>query len=233
MANSVDLAYKIISGAKKSNRKILTEVESKNLIRCFNIPTNEYILVNSKEDIHEALRRIGFPVAIKVVSPSVIHKSDLGLVKIRLNNEESVIEAYEEMKSIVEELGITDVHGFSIQRYVDGLELIAGCTNDEQFGPIVMVGIGGIFVEVYKDVCFRLAPLSERDAEEMLQSLRGYTILTGLRSRYKPSLNDVKQILLGLSDLILSIPDIKEVDINPLIASKDLVVAVDARIILR
>lgn len=226
-------AKRIIAAVRSQGRRNLNEAESKDVLRCFGIHVNKFILIGPGQDPGKALKELNFPVVIKILSADIIHKSDLGFVRTNLCNEQSVRRELDEMKRLAEHLQINNVQGYVLQEHINGIELIAGAINDERFGPCVMIGMGGIHVEVYRDVRFAQAPIDEYVADEMLKSLKGRAILEGARSKTRPNSKKIKQVLLRLSDLILTLTDVREVDINPLIVNESDATAVDARITLR
>ena len=164
---------------------LLTEVEAKELIKKAGIPVVETRLAVTKKQALSISREIGFPVAMKIVSPDISHKSDVGGVKLGLLNAAQVGKAYSEMMSAVRgKLPDARITGVSIQKMAPpGLEIIIGMTRDAQFGPVIMFGLGGILVEVLKDVSFRIVPLTRRDAAEMIKEIKAYNLLQGYRGQ--------------------------------------------------
>ncbi len=225
----------IIAKAREEGRKALLEHEAKELIASYGIPVTRVRLAKSEEEAVEAAREIGFPVVLKIVSPDVIHKSDVGGVKVNLKTEEEVREAYrsiiEGVKSRVPNARIV---GVLVQEFApEGLELIIGLIRDPQFGPTVMFGLGGIFVEVYRDVSFRVAPLTEHDAESMMREIKAYKLLTGFRGMEPVDLEALKDALIKVGQIGLDNEEIAEMDLNPVIAYPKGIKVVDARVILR
>ncbi len=178
--------------------------------------------------------RIGYPVALKIVSPEVLHKSDVGAVTLGVHDAAGVRQACVDMQRRVKAaVPQATLRGFSVEEQVEGTELIVGVTRDPDFGPLLMVGIGGIFVEVYRDVAFRLIPLSRRDALDMIGEIRAQKLLDGARGRPKVDRERLADLLLRISDLVKDVPEIAELDINPLVATADKgLVAIDARVIV-
>jgi acyl-CoA synthetase (NDP forming) len=173
-------------------------------------------------------------VVLKIASADIIHKSDAGGVKVGLKNKREVEKAYGEiMKAAKGKFPKAKIEGAAVQKMArPGTEVIVGTFKDAQFGPVIMFGLGGIFVEVLKDVSFRIVPIERRDAAEMIKEIKGYPLLKGYRGMEPASLPALEDILLKVSDLVAKTPEIKELDINPIIAYKDSAVAVDARIVL-
>jgi acyl-CoA synthetase (NDP forming) len=224
----------IINQARQANRKLLTEVESKTLLSGIGIPVTETRLAKTPEEAAAFSKNMGFPVALKIVSSDISHKSDAGGVKLKLNSEQDVRKAYDEiMASVKTKFPAAVIEGISVQQMAKpGLEIIVGMSKDTQFGPVLMFGLGGIFVEILKDVSFRIAPLQKEDAVSMIREIKSFALLQGFRGSDKVDIAALENILLKLSDFVISNPEIKELDLNPIFAYKDGVVAVDARVVL-
>jgi acyl-CoA synthetase (NDP forming) len=218
--------------AKSQN--LLTEVESKELLKEAGIPVVEAKLARSKKEAVAIGKEMGFPVVLKISSPDVVHKSDSGGVKLGLANAAQVGKAYSEIvSSIKKAYPEAQIEGVSVQRMAPpGVEVIVGMSKDPQFGPVLMFGLGGILVEVLKDVSFRIVPLTERDAREMIKEIKGYPVLQGYRGQKPASIPALEQLILKVSQFVEKNPQIKELDLNPIFAYPDKAVAVDARIIL-
>jgi acyl-CoA synthetase (NDP forming) len=213
----------------------LTEVEAKELLRKAGIPVIETRLATTRKQAISISKEIGFPVAMKIISPDIVHKSDVGGVKLGLVNPAQVGKAFAGMLGAIrQKLPEASIKGVSIQKMAPpGLELIIGMTEDPQFGPVLMFGLGGILVEVLKDVSFRLVPLSKRDAAEMVSEIKGYPLLLGYRGQEPVDIQRLEELLVKVSDFVEKNPEIKELDLNPLIGYRDNIMAVDARIILK
>lgn len=226
--------FPIFEKAKKEGRLILTEYESKKLLKQVGIPVVETRLAKTQKETVLMSQKIGFPVVLKIASPDVIHKSDSGGVKLSLNNVAGVKKAYGEIMERVRELYPNAViYGITVQKMArPGTEVIVGTSKDPQFGPVIMFGLGGIFVEVLKDVSFRVIPLNRRDAQEMIKEIKGYPLLQGMRGKEPVNIRVLVDIILKISNLIEENPQIKELELNPIFAYGDGAVAVDARIIL-
>jgi len=224
----------ILKQAKKENRTQLTEIESKDLIKQAGIPVVEARLATSKTEAVELAKKMGFPIALKIISPEVIHKSDSGGVKLGVDSAAKVGEAYTEiLTAIKKHYPKAKIHGISVQKMAKpGVEVIIGMTKDAQFGPVLMFGLGGILVEVLKDVAFRIVPLNKRDAHEMIKEIKGYPVLEGYRGHDPADISFLEDLLLKVSDFVDKNPEIKELDLNPIFAYKNRAVAVDARVIL-
>ncbi|MEM2110071.1 MAG: acetate--CoA ligase family protein [Candidatus Odinarchaeota archaeon] len=236
MPSTNELISEIISKTISSGRYVLTEYESKNILREISVPIPEYKLVRSVKEALEAAEKLGYPVVLKITSPDIIHKSDYGGVMLNLTDKKDVAEAYNKI--------ISNVSAKAKHARIDGVmvskmaprgivELIIGVSFDEQFGHTIMVGLGGVFVELLKDFSMRLIPISDLDAEEMLKELKAYPILNGYRSGCKADIKSIKETLLKISSLVLKYPEILELDLNPVIVYENGLSVVDARIILR
>jgi acyl-CoA synthetase (NDP forming) len=224
----------ILKQARKENRTQLTEIESKELLKEAGIPVVEANLARTKKEAVALSKRMGFPVVLKIVSPDVIHKSDSGGVKLGLSNATQVGNAYSEIFSAVKKhYPKAKIQGVSVQKMArNGVEVIVGMTKDAQFGPVLMFGLGGVLVEVLKDVSFRIVPLVKRDAREMVREIKGYPLLEGYRGQEPADVALLEDLILKVSDFVDKSPEIKELDINPIFAYKNGAVAVDARVIL-
>jgi len=225
---------KVISAARKEGRTYLTELESKQILKEAGINTTEIKLARTKKEATSLAKELGFPVVLKIVSPDVLHKTDAGGVKLNLKNEEEVAKAYDEIiSSVKKHQPNANIQGVAVQNMArQGIEVIIGMNKDPQFGPVLMFGLGGILVEVLKDVSFRIVPLTRRDAREMIREIKGYPILEGYRGQEPANIAILEEMLLKVSDFVENRPQIKELDINPIFAYKDGAVAVDARVIL-
>jgi acyl-CoA synthetase (NDP forming) len=191
-------------------------------------------LATSKEQAVAISQKLGFPVALKIASTDVIHKSDAGGVKLGLKTAAQVGKAYDDiMKSIKKSFPDAKIEGVSVQKMAKpGVEVIIGMSKDAQFGPVLMFGLGGIFVEILKDVSFRIVPLMKRDAKEMIREIKGFPLLQGYRGSEPVDLENLENILLKVSEFVEKTPEVKELDLNPIFAYKNGAVAVDARVIL-
>ena len=224
----------IISAAKKQGRTALTEVESKQILKQAGIKTTEVKLARTKKDAVAYAKEFGFPVVLKIVSPDILHKSDIGGVKLNLNSQAEVGRAFDEIIAAAKKhRKSAKIEGVSVQPMAKpATEVIIGMSKDAQFGPVLMFGLGGILVEVLKDVSFRIVPLIKRDAREMIREIKGYPILEGYRGLEPANIEILEGLLLKVSKFVESHPDIKELDINPIFAYRNDAIAIDARIIL-
>ena len=214
--------------------RLLTEVESKELLTRWGIPVVETRLAKSKKEAISLSKEMGFPVVMKISSPDIAHKSDAGGVKLGLANATQVGKAYTEIiSSIKEKYPQAQIEGVSVQKMApSAVEVIIGMSKDPQFGPVLMFGLGGVLVEVLKDVSFRIVPLIPRDASEMIKEIKGYPILQGYRSMEPADIGALEELIIKVSEFVEQNPQIRELDLNPVFAYKDKAIAVDARIIL-
>lgn len=224
----------IIEAARKEKRTLLSEVEAKQLLKEAGIPVVETRLATSKEEAVAISEQLGFPVVMKIASAAVVHKSDAGGVKLGIADKSQVGPAYDEiMASIGRAFPAARIDGVSIQTMArKGIEVIIGMSQDAQFGPVLMFGLGGVLVEVLKDVSFRIVPLQTRDAAEMIREIQGLPLLQGYRGSEPADLATLESLLLKVSAFVENTPAVKELDLNPIFAYRDGAVAVDARVIL-
>ncbi len=211
---------------------VLTEVEAKAILKKAGIKTPPEVLARTKQEALVNARRVGFPLALKIVSPDIVHKTEVGGVFLGVRDEADLERAYELLMSRVSHHAPTArIEGVLLSKLVSGVELVVGGKRDEQFGPVVMFGVGGVLVEALRDVSFRLAPLSRLDVLEMMDELRARKLLDGFRNLPPVNRDLVSDLVVRVGNLLASRPDIKELDINPVIANDKECVAVDARIV--
>ncbi len=223
----------VIQGSRTEGRVRLKEHEALAVLAAYGIPVVEHRLVTTHAEAREAARDCGYPVVIKAVAPGVAHKTDVGAVRVDIRNAGELDVAFGELVRDVGEAGI-DLEGILVQRFASGgRETILGMSTDPSVGPILMFGLGGIYVEVLKDVAFRLAPVSEVDAREMLSGIRGARLLEELRGDPGVDQDAIVEAIQRLSQLVVDFPEIEELDVNPLLAFADGSLAVDCRIALR
>jgi acyl-CoA synthetase (NDP forming) len=227
-------ATTIIDQARTQGRKILTEVESKQLLEEAGIPTAHARLATSRDAAVQAAREIGFPVVLKVVSPQITHKTDVGGVKLDLKSPEEAAAAFDEIMAAARRAAPdATIDGVSVQQMArPGIEVIVGVSTDPQFGPVIMFGLGGVLVEVLKDVSFRIIPIATRDARQMIREIKGFPLLEGYRGQDPADLAALESLLLRVSGFVEQQPEVSELDLNPVFAYKDGALAVDARIVL-
>jgi len=228
------MADMIIEKARKEGRTMLTEIEAKQLLKSAGISVVDTRLAISKEQAVAIAKELGLPVVLKIASADVVHKSDAGGVKLGLKTAAQVGKAYDDiMKSIKAAFPSAKIEGVSVQTMArPGVEVIIGMSKDAQFGPVLMFGLGGVLVEILKDVAFRIVPLVKRDAKEMIREIKGFPLLQGYRGSEPVDVENLENMVLKVSEFVDKTPAIKEIDLNPIFAYKDGAIAVDARVIL-
>jgi len=229
------LAGRLIEKARRAGRTILTEYESKQLLAAYGIPTVETRAASSEDEAAQAAGEIGYPVVVKLLSETVTHKTDVGGLRLNLLDEGAVRRAYREIQSAVaERAGTGHFLGVTVQPMIkhEGYELIVGSTLDPQFGPVLLFGLGGQLVEVFHDRALALPPLNTTLARRMMEQTRIFTALEGVRGRRPVDLAALEGLLVRFSQLVIEQPRIKEIDINPLLASPERLVALDARVLV-
>ena len=225
-----------LNGVKAEGRKELNELESKEILSAYRLPVVETFLARDKSEAISLANNTGYPVVMKISSPQILHKTDAGGVKVGVNNKREVGEIYDLLVNNARKYNVKAiVQGVTIQRMVKaGTEVIIGSIRDRAFGPVVMFGLGGIFVELLKDVVFRVAPISKERAIEMIRETRACPLFDGLRGQTPKDINAVAESISRLSQLVYDFDEIKEVDVNPIFMyqQQQSCMAVDARIIL-
>jgi len=224
----------ILAQARQEKRTVLTEIEAKQILMQSGINCTDTQLAATKDAAVKLSEQFGYPVVLKVSSVDISHKSDAGGVKVNLKNKAEVESAFDAIiRSCKAAVPKAKIDGVSVQPMgKSGIEVIMGMTKDPSFGPVIMFGLGGVFVEVLKDVAFRVVPIEESDAEDMINEIRGKKLLEGYRGQEPADIACLRQMLLKLSDFVNETPEIQEIDMNPVFAYKDGAVVVDARIIL-
>ena len=225
----------IIKKARQEGRNALLEYEAKKLFEIHGAPVPQDCLVGSEDEAVQCALDMGTDVALKIVSPDILHKSDAGGVRIKLGSEKEIRSAYREvMKNSKKYKAKADIRGVLISPMVDeGVEVIIGTKVDDQFGPVIMYGLGGIMVEILKDVAFRVLPISYTEARKMIEETKSYPILDGVRGTPALDKKALRRLLMLCSDVIEAYPEIEEMDLNPVIVHEKGVSIVDARIILK
>jgi acetyltransferase len=229
-------AQAMIEGIKKTGRTILTEAESKDLLGCYGIPTVITKIAKTEAAAAKLAKEIGFPTVLKLYSETITHKTDVGGVQLNLKDEAEVRKAFNDIKqAVTEKKGAEHFQGVTVQKMIklaDGYEIILGSSIDPQFGPVLLFGMGGQLVEVFKDKSLSLPPLNTTLARRMMERTKIYHALKGVRGRKPVDLAALEKLMVGFSQLVAEQRWIKEIDINPLFASGDDLVALDARVIL-
>lgn len=198
------------------------------LLHRYRVPFADYRIVRTKEEAVRAAREIGYPVVMKYLSADILHKTEKGVVKTALDDDWAVRDAWNEIQR---NAGKARFDGMMVQKQIDGVELIVGGKMDPQFGPIVLFGLGGIFVEIIRDFSVRVAPVSKRQALEMIREIRGYPVLAGARGRPPIAIDELARVIVAVSRLHVDYPEIVELDINPLFANPKGCIAADVRML--
>ena len=224
----------IIDKARSEGRTVLTEIEAKELLKQAGISVVDTRLATTREEALSISQQLGFPIVLKIASSDVVHKSDAGGVKLGLKTSKQVGKAYDDiLRAIGKQYPEAKIQGVSVQKMAKaGVEVIIGMSQDAQFGPVLMFGLGGILVEILKDVSFRIVPLNKRDAREMIREIKGYPLLEGYRGQEPVDVANLEELILKVSSFVEQNPAVEEIDLNPIFAYSDGAVAVDARVIL-
>jgi acetyl-CoA synthetase (ADP-forming) len=224
----------LIRNAISTGRYSLLEPEAMALMAMIGIPTPSFHIANSVEEAQKIAEALGYPVVLKIVSPDIIHKSDVGGVKLNILNKDQVSEKFKEIqKNVHEKAPKARIFGVMVQKMAPAsIEVVIGALRDKQFGPTIMFGLGGIFIELIKDVSFRIAPLNNDDALEMIKEIKGYPLLLGYRGSPKLDVDAIADAIVKISELIMSIDEIDQLDLNPILVYPSGLMAVDVRIIL-
>lgn len=228
-------AERILEQVRKRGRTILTEYESKQIFAAYGIPTVPTHLADKESAAIRIANELGYPVVLKINSETITHKVDVGGVKLNLRDEKAVRQAFRDIKkSVTEKVGAAHFQGVTVQPMADlnGYEVIIGSSIDPQFGPVMLFGSGGSLVEVYKDSALGLPPMNSTLAKRMMERTKIYKALQGVRGRESVNMAELEAIVVRFSQLVVEQPWIKEIDINPLLASEDRLLALDGRILL-
>jgi acetyl-CoA synthetase (ADP-forming) len=221
----------IIDRALKEGRTTLTEYESKQVLASYDLPVTREVLVHNSGDLLKAAEHIGYPLVIKGSAADIAHKTEAGLIRVDVRNDQEATAAFKEIRQAMNGTGDGTV---LVQQMVRGQrELVVGLIRDPQFGPCVMFGLGGIFTEVLRDTVFRVAPLAKQDALDMIQEIRASKILEGIRGMAAVDKDMLAEILMAVGKIGMENDHIKEIDINPLIISDGKPVAADALVVLQ
>ena len=225
----------IFERAEAEQRSNLLETESRDILGRYGLTLPKATFIASTKEVSQAMEGMSFPLAMKVVSPDIIHKSDAGGIKLDLKDEQEVEKAFEDiMANACKFTKRERVLGALVSQMApDGQECIIGMIQTPQFGPVVMFGLGGVFVEILKDVSFRVAPLSRKDIDEMIKEIKGYPLLTGVRGEKPKDIDAIRNIIARLSDIAVEHTEIAEIDLNPVIVHETGASIVDSRIILK
>lgn len=225
---------KIFEKAKSEGRKFLLEYEAKTVCKEYGIPVTELKIAKTAEEAAKFSEEIGYPTVLKIISPDVIHKVDVGGVILNIGSNEDAKKAYNKIiENVKKHKPDAKIDGILVQEMApSATEVIVGAIKDAQFGPTLMFGLGGTFVEIMKDVSFRIAPIKEDDARQMISEVKAYPILLGYRGQPPRDIDTIVKIIMDTSKLVMEHQDIKELDLNPVIVYEKGAKTVDARIIL-
>jgi acetyl-CoA synthetase (ADP-forming) len=232
--NAHEQVKEILSKVRKAKRNILLEPEAKAVLSSYGCTvTKEKVAVSAEEAVAFA-GELGFPVVAKIVSPEIIHKTDAKCVKVNLDNPEKVKDAYQEIMANARAYDPkARIEGVLLYHMISGgEEVIIGLATDATFGKVIMFGLGGIWVEVMKDVSFRVVPLSRQDAQDMVEEIKGYPLLTGIRGKSTKDIDALCDLLVQVSKLSQANEEIMEMDLNPIFVMEKGAIIADARIIL-
>ncbi len=219
----------VIDTALREGRKSLSEYESKQILAAYGIPVTREILVRKRVEVRKAAMAVGYPLVMKGCSAEIAHKTERGLIRVELRNDREALKAFDEIRSGMDGQG-SDV---LMQEMIQGRrELVMGMTRDDQFGPCVMFGLGGIFTEILRDVAFRRAPLQKGDALAMMNEIRGRGILDAVRGMEAADRGQLVNMLIQVGRIGLEIDTVREIDLNPVILRGSEPVVVDALVIL-
>ncbi|MGB5107619.1 MAG: acetate--CoA ligase family protein [Candidatus Zixiibacteriota bacterium] len=232
-----DKVAEIIARARKARNPAVIGDDALQVLDAYKIAVAAYQYAHSKEEAARIAQKIGFPIVMKVNTPHILHKTEYKAVAVDLRTSQEVMEQYTEMQKRIKKAMPNSKEKFSVviqEMITGGVETVIGMTTDPSFGPLIMFGLGGIYVEIMKDVSFRIAPLTDRDAKQMIESLKGYRLLTGFRGSKPVDIASIEDAISKLSQLVLDFPEFAEIDINPFIvtADKNNTRAVDARFVL-
>lgn len=232
--NTHEQAKEILSRARKAKRNVLLEPEAKALLASYGCAVTKEKVAVSAEEAAAFASELGFPVVAKIVSPQIIHKTDAKCVKVNLENPEKVKGAFKEIMANAKAYDANaSIEGVLLYHMVSGgEEVIIGLATDPTFGKVIMFGLGGIWVEVMKDVSFRVVPVSREDARDMVEEIKGYPLLTGIRGKSAKDIDALCNMLVQVSKLAGANSEIAEMDLNPIFVMEKGAIIVDARIIL-
>jgi acetyltransferase len=224
----------VFDRCRSEGRLELGELEAREILEAYRIPVPKAEVACDVEEAKKIAAGMGYPVVLKIVSPNILHKTDVGGIKVGIEDEKELEESYDDILfSVKRYMPDANISGILVQEMVkDKKETIIGISDDLQFGPMIMFGLGGIYVEVLKDVSFRIAPISEKIAREMIGEIKTIKLLKGIRGETPSDIESIVDVLLRMSQLVTDFPEIMEMDINPLFVMKrgEGSIAGDARI---
>jgi len=224
----------IFESIKRKRRNNLTELEAREVLDYYGIPIVRGQVIKSIEEAKTFVEKTSYPVVLKVISPQIIHKTEVGGVILNIRNEKELFESYHQIiKNVEKNVPKANIEGFFIQEMLSSdREVIVGGKYDPTFGQTIAFGLGGVFVEVFEDISFRVIPITKEDAVDMIKEIKAFKILKGYRGQKPVDFKSLVDILLKTSKMLEENLEIKELDINPIFALSDRAVAVDARIII-
>jgi len=225
---------KLFDRCRSEDRLEIAEVEAREVLKAYNIPVPKAEVASDIDEAKELIKDIKYPVVLKIVSPDILHKTDVGGIKVGISNEKELEENFEQIIwNVKKYMPDANIRGILIQEMIkSNKETIIGMSRDPQFGPMLMFGLGGIYVEVLKDVSFRIAPVSEGSARKMIQEIKAIKLLKGARGEKESDIDSIVEVLMKMSQLVTDFPEIIEMDINPLFVNEigKGSIAADARI---
>ena len=232
--STMNIITKIFDDTIKTDHKVITEEAAKSILKKYKISVPGFSLVNSSQQAAKDAKKLGFPLVMKVVSPQILHKTDVGGVKVGIDNVADVKKIFNDMHGRFSKKKDVDVKGILLEKMVPkGVELIVGIQNEPQFGPVIMVGLGGVLTEIFKDVAFRMLPITTADAKSMLNELKGFQILKGFRGSKPVDLNMLAKALVQIGKIGVDNADyINSINFNPIVVYPKSYKVVDAKIIL-
>jgi acetyltransferase len=231
----LDAAREVIDAHLRRKQPEIVEFEAQQVLKAYGLPTPRTVLARSSDEAVAAAEEIGYPVVLKIASPDISHKSDVGGVKVNLLNAGEVMDGFKEITARAQRMR-HDAYlaGCLVQEMAPAgvKEVIIGFKRDEQFGPMLMFGLGGIYVEIMKDIAFRLAPLSRQDAFEIVREIKSYMLLKGLKGEMPVNFRALEDILMVMSRLALDFPEVSEAEFNPVLANDERAMVADVRMSL-
>ena len=231
----VERARKVIEEHERNNEPEIVEFEAQEVLRAYDLPTPKTVLARSSDEAVAAAEEIGYPVVLKIASPDISHKSDVGGVKVNLKNAGDVMHAFKDITARAQRMRQDAyIAGCLVQEMAPpGVkEVIIGFKRDEQFGPMLMFSLGGIYVEIMKDISFKLAPLSRRDAFEIVREIKSYMLLKGLKGEPPVNFAALEEVIVTMSQLALDLPEVWEAEFNPVLVNHERAMVADVRMTL-
>lgn len=230
----IEKVKKILDSVKSEGRKTLMEHEATEIFKAYGIVVPKEGVATSEVEVLKIARHVGYPIVLKIESPDIQHKTDAGAVILNLSTAEDILNGYRKViENSKKYKPDADIRGVIVQHMMPkNREVIIGVSKDKQFGHVVMFGLGGIFVEVLKDVSFRIVPIEKEDAYSMIHEIRSHQMLCGVRGEKPSDIDALADIIMKISNLVSDFPEIKELDINPVFVYEKGAVAVDALIVL-